>query len=53
MALKKAYADIILNTAKEAAARVMASERKALSFENDLHYKRRGASIAPTLQTHV
>lgn len=38
MALKKAYADIILNTAKEAAARVMASERKALSFENDLHY---------------
>lgn len=36
VALKKAYADIILNTAKEAAARVMAAERKALRFEHDL-----------------
>lgn len=35
-ALKKAYADIILNTSKEAAARVMASERKALRFHHDL-----------------
>ncbi|PRQ53730.1 hypothetical protein RchiOBHm_Chr2g0169731 [Rosa chinensis] len=35
-ALKKAYADMILNTAKEAAARVMAAERKALRFEHDL-----------------
>lgn len=36
MALKKACADIILNTGKEAAARVMASERKALRFQQDL-----------------
>ncbi|KAK4264266.1 hypothetical protein QN277_025470 [Acacia crassicarpa] len=35
-ALKKAYADIILNTAKEAAARVMASERKAFRFQREL-----------------
>ncbi|XP_010272142.1 PREDICTED: uncharacterized protein LOC104608006 [Nelumbo nucifera] len=35
-ALKKAYADIILNTAKEAAARIMVSERKALQFQQDL-----------------
>ncbi|KAA8530292.1 hypothetical protein F0562_005001 [Nyssa sinensis] len=37
VALKKAYADIILNTAKEAAARIMASERKALRFQQDLY----------------
>lgn len=36
MALKKAYADIILNTVKEAAARVMVSERKALCLQQDL-----------------
>ncbi|KAG7016159.1 hypothetical protein SDJN02_21263 [Cucurbita argyrosperma subsp. argyrosperma] len=36
VALKKAYADIILNTVKEAAARVMVSERKALSLQQDL-----------------
>ncbi|VVA20197.1 PREDICTED: LOC110645823 isoform [Prunus dulcis] len=36
VALKKAYAEIILNTAKEAAARVMASEHKALRFQHDL-----------------
>ncbi|KAD4888973.1 hypothetical protein R6Q59_034139 [Mikania micrantha] len=36
MALKKAYADIILNTAKEAAARIMVSERKASRFEYEL-----------------
>ncbi|CAK9183413.1 unnamed protein product, partial [Ilex paraguariensis] len=36
VALKKAYADIILNTAKEAAARVMGSERKSLRFQQDL-----------------
>ncbi|KAI9086563.1 hypothetical protein K1719_031647 [Acacia pycnantha] len=35
-ALKKAYADIILNTAKEAAARVMASERKAVRLQREL-----------------
>ncbi|XP_057447545.1 uncharacterized protein LOC130739304 [Lotus japonicus] len=36
MALKKAYADVILNTAKEAAARVMASERRALQYQSEL-----------------
>ena len=36
VALKKAYADIILNTVKEAAARVMVSERKALCLQQDL-----------------
>ncbi|KAK1273578.1 hypothetical protein QJS04_geneDACA023535 [Acorus gramineus] len=35
-ALKRAYAEIILNTAKESAARVMASERKAQRFQQDL-----------------
>ncbi|KAA8542606.1 hypothetical protein F0562_023758 [Nyssa sinensis] len=35
-ALKKAYADIILNTAKEAAARIMVSERKSLRFQHEL-----------------
>ncbi|GAB4845587.1 hypothetical protein Ancab_038989 [Ancistrocladus abbreviatus] len=35
-ALKKAYAEIILNTAKEAAARIMVSERKAYEFQHDL-----------------
>ncbi|XP_021733718.1 uncharacterized protein LOC110700481 isoform X1 [Chenopodium quinoa] len=35
-ALKKAYAEIILNTAKEAAARIMASERKSQQFHHDL-----------------
>ncbi|XAR50120.1 hypothetical protein NMG60_11004361 [Bertholletia excelsa] len=35
-ALKKAYADIILNTAKEAASRIMVSEGKALRFEQEL-----------------
>nr|KYP38981.1 hypothetical protein KK1_039727 [Cajanus cajan] len=35
-ALKKAYADIILNTAKEAAARIMVSERKATRFQQEL-----------------
>ncbi|PON37420.1 hypothetical protein TorRG33x02_347390 [Trema orientale] len=40
VALKKAYADIILNTAKEAAARIMVSERKALRFQQDLFASR-------------
>nr|GEV96859.1 uncharacterized protein [Tanacetum cinerariifolium] len=35
-ALKKAYAEMILNTAKEAAAQTMASERKALRLQNEL-----------------
>lgn len=35
-ALKKAYAETILNTAKEAAARIMVSERKALSYQQEL-----------------
>lgn len=36
-ALKRAYADVILNMAKESAARIMASEQKALRFQQDLH----------------
>ncbi|KAL8098011.1 uncharacterized protein LOC141684231 [Apium graveolens] len=36
VALKRAYADIILNTSKEAAARVMASERKSQLLEHEL-----------------
>ncbi|XP_039005219.1 uncharacterized protein LOC120132544 [Hibiscus syriacus] len=35
-ALKKAYAEIILNTAKEAAARIMVSERKAQRYQQEL-----------------
>lgn len=34
--LKKAYAEIILNTSKEAAARIMAADRRALCFQKDL-----------------
>ncbi|KAJ4837373.1 hypothetical protein Tsubulata_036978 [Turnera subulata] len=36
VALKKAYAEIILNTAREAASRVMESEKKASRAEQDL-----------------
>ncbi|KFK44037.1 hypothetical protein AALP_AA1G207600 [Arabis alpina] len=36
IALKKAYADTILNTAKEAAARVMISEKKARGYQQEL-----------------
>lgn len=35
-ALKKAYAEIILNTAKEAAARIMVSEKRALRYQQEL-----------------
>ncbi|PIN22648.1 hypothetical protein CDL12_04632 [Handroanthus impetiginosus] len=35
-ALKKAYADIILGISKEAAARVIASERKSLRYQHEL-----------------
>ncbi|KAK6148462.1 hypothetical protein DH2020_019374 [Rehmannia glutinosa] len=35
-ALKKAYADIILNISKEAAARVMSSERRAARYQHEL-----------------
>lgn len=35
-ALRRAYADVILNTSREAAARVMAAERKAQQFEAEL-----------------
>ncbi|XP_047342570.1 uncharacterized protein LOC124946058 [Impatiens glandulifera] len=35
-ALKKAYADVILNTVKEAAARILVSERKALRYQHEL-----------------
>lgn len=37
VALKKAYADIILNTAKEAAARIMVSERKSVRLQHELN----------------
>ncbi|MED6192035.1 hypothetical protein PIB30_006536 [Stylosanthes scabra] len=36
VALKKAYAEVILNTGREAAARVMASERRARGFRHEL-----------------
>ncbi|KAK7266249.1 hypothetical protein RIF29_18891 [Crotalaria pallida] len=36
MDLKKAYAEVILNTAKEAATRVMASEQRAIRFQHEL-----------------
>ncbi|MQL78226.1 hypothetical protein Taro_010653 [Colocasia esculenta] len=35
-ALKKAYADILLNMAKESAARIVASDLRALRFQQDL-----------------
>ncbi|KAM3381000.1 hypothetical protein P3S68_006573 [Capsicum galapagoense] len=35
-ALKRAYADIILNTAKEAAERIMSSEKKAIRYKHEL-----------------
>ncbi|KAK4394593.1 hypothetical protein Sango_1613600 [Sesamum angolense] len=35
-ALKKAYADIILNISKEAAARVMSSDRRAARYQHEL-----------------
>ncbi|CAN8266069.1 unnamed protein product [Cochlearia groenlandica] len=35
-ALKRAYAEMILNTAKESASRVMFSDRKSASFHEDL-----------------
>ncbi|KAM3363899.1 hypothetical protein P3S68_018753 [Capsicum galapagoense] len=41
--VKKAYAEIILNMAKEAAARVMRSEKKALKFQQDLQYTKEEA----------
>lgn len=35
IALQKAYADIILNTSKEAAVRVMSSERRAVQYQHE------------------
>ncbi|KAK6920782.1 hypothetical protein RJ641_014460 [Dillenia turbinata] len=37
-ALKKAFADMILNQSKEAAARIMAAERKATRFQRQLEF---------------
>lgn len=34
--MKKAYADIILNTAKETAARIMSSEKKVAHYQYEL-----------------
>ncbi|KAL6178150.1 hypothetical protein ACLB2K_049669 [Fragaria x ananassa] len=42
-ALKKAYADIILNTAKEAAARVMVSEKRAFRLQREILYTKEEA----------
>lgn len=36
VALKMAYADIILNTAKEAASRIVTSEHKAIRYQDEL-----------------
>ncbi|KAL8042113.1 hypothetical protein ABFX02_09G029700 [Erythranthe guttata] len=36
MGLKKAYADVLFNISKEAAARVMSSEKKAAQYQNEL-----------------
>lgn len=36
MALKRAYADVILNTMKESAGRVMVSEKRALMLQQEL-----------------
>lgn len=43
MALKNAYAEIIFNITKEAAARVMLSEQKALEFQKDLEFTKQEA----------
>ncbi|KAL8256964.1 hypothetical protein R6Q59_029005 [Mikania micrantha] len=42
-ALQKAYADMILNTEKEAAARIMVSERKAVRYEYELKHAKEDA----------
>ncbi|XP_052176296.1 uncharacterized protein LOC127790718 isoform X2 [Diospyros lotus] len=42
-ALKKAYAEMILNTSKEAAARIMASERKVLRLQHELNVTKEAA----------
>lgn len=42
-ALKRAYADIILNTAKEAAARIMSSEQKAVRYKHELQVSKEEA----------
>ncbi|KAL6175589.1 hypothetical protein ACLB2K_052228 [Fragaria x ananassa] len=42
-ALKKAYADIILDTAKEAAARVMVSEKRAVRLQREILYTKEEA----------
>ncbi|KAG6401701.1 hypothetical protein SASPL_138565 [Salvia splendens] len=34
--LQKAYADIILNISKEAAAQVMSSEKRAVQYQHEL-----------------
>ncbi|KAM0072222.1 hypothetical protein Hdeb2414_s0001g00034001 [Helianthus debilis subsp. tardiflorus] len=43
MALKKAYADIILNMEKEAAKRIMVSEQKAVWLEYELKISKEDA----------
>ncbi|WOG93360.1 hypothetical protein DCAR_0312643 [Daucus carota subsp. sativus] len=63
MALKNAYAEIIFNITKEAAARVMLSEQKALAFQKDLDFTKQEAlrmllrlkqmSDATTSEAHI
>ncbi|CAI9109596.1 OLC1v1009442C1 [Oldenlandia corymbosa var. corymbosa] len=43
LALKKAYADMILNTAKEAAARVLVAEQKAKKYKKELEFTKQEA----------
>ncbi|XP_047314153.1 uncharacterized protein LOC124917930 [Impatiens glandulifera] len=38
--LKKAYADVIMNTVKDASSRIMVSERKAAHFQHELNVAR-------------
>ncbi|XP_076947670.1 uncharacterized protein LOC143619679 [Bidens hawaiensis] len=52
-ALKKVYADIILNTEKEAAARIMVSERKAVRLEYELKHAKEDAIQMLTRLKHT
>jgi len=43
VALKRAYADVILNTMKESAGRVMVSEKRALVLQQELNATKENA----------
>ena len=52
-ALKKAYAEIILNTSKDAAVRVMMADRKARCYEQQLlNLKQDSLSMMLRLKDH-